>query len=219
MVQASHRRAESVTTSRCSLSRSRPSFAVSPLTACAGGSGPGQQERVLLAAVAWFLASPTATCSPPRGRGATPCATSIPSHQAVLGPRLAPIARLRGLVCPATAAAEMLGLATDTEARFLRGLPLHRRPGARETVSPLAGTYRARAGSPASKRRYSPRRPRSDAVSAGPALLYRHQNCHSLTIDLSSSLTSPLLTRGATVDREWRQGVNFRAALTGLEAS
>lgn len=65
-----------------------------------------------------------------------------PVALAVLGPRLAPttVERLRRLVCPATAAAVMLGLATDAEARFLAGL---RRPGVvPEQITLLAGDYR-----------------------------------------------------------------------------
>ena len=63
---------------------------------------------------------------------------------AVLGPRLTPavITRLRELVCPATAAALMLGLATGAEAPFLAHQPATGWPRELGHVQLLAGTYR-----------------------------------------------------------------------------
>lgn len=63
---------------------------------------------------------------------------------AMLGPRLAPdtIDRLRGLVCPATAAALTLALATDADARNMASLRADRRTSGIAEVTLLAGRYR-----------------------------------------------------------------------------
>lgn len=63
---------------------------------------------------------------------------------AVLGPRLPPavVARLRELVCPATAAAVMVGLATDAEAPFLTHQTATGWSGDLDQVHLLAGHYR-----------------------------------------------------------------------------
>ncbi|MBW0105277.1 hypothetical protein [Pseudonocardia sp. KRD291] len=64
-----------------------------------------------------------------------------PATVAALGPRLAPatVTRLRRLVCPVTAAAVALALATDAEPRFLAHHLVH--AGA-EQIALLAGLYR-----------------------------------------------------------------------------
>ncbi len=64
-----------------------------------------------------------------------------PATLAVLGPRLDPatITQLRQLVCPVTAAAVVLGLATDAAPRFLAH---HRHTADTEQITLLAGQYR-----------------------------------------------------------------------------